>query len=108
MNKRSVGAGVVVLILVLGITAGYVLGFLTSGRPIVLQAGDYRLLDELKAVLQERYYTDLPSDKELLYGSAKGLTAALGDPWTEYFNTGRDFSAAKRLGRHLHGHWSSN
>jgi len=84
MNKRSVGAGVVVLILVLGITAGYVLGFLTSGRPIVLQAGDYRLLDELKAVLQERYYTDLPSDKELLYGSAKGLTAALGDPWTEY------------------------
>jgi carboxyl-terminal processing protease len=84
MNKRSVSAGVVVLILVLGITAGYVLGFLTSGRPIVLQAGDYRLLDELKAVLQERYYTDLPSDEELLYGSAKGLTAALGDPWTEY------------------------
>lgn len=84
MNKRSFSAGVLVIVLIIGITGGYVVGFLTAGRPIVLQAGDYKLLDEIKAVLEQRYYTTLPSDQDLLYGAAKGLTAALGDPWTEY------------------------
>ncbi|WP_018963251.1 S41 family peptidase [Coprothermobacter platensis] len=84
MNRKSFSSGVLVLILIVGITAGYVLGVLTTGGPIVLQAGDYKLLDEVKAVLQQRYYTTIPSDQELIYGAAKGLTAALGDPWTEY------------------------
>ncbi|NPV88843.1 S41 family peptidase [Coprothermobacteraceae bacterium] len=82
MSRKFVAA--IVVTLLVGLVGGYVLAFLTDGRPVVLEAGDYTLLDEVKAVLKQDYYADIPADKELLYGAAKGLTQTLNDPWTEY------------------------
>lgn len=83
-----------VMIAVLSSTAT----LLFSGRAGQTRAGDehwvtqeeydtlqrYSRLDEIRQILTRRYYHDLEDD-ELVLGAIRGMTAAVGDPYTFYY-----------------------
>lgn len=46
---------------------------------------DFSLIWEIWGKLNEKYVGDLPENKEMVYGMAKGMTGALDDPYTVFF-----------------------
>jgi carboxyl-terminal processing protease len=47
-------------------------------------AHDYRLLDEIRALLQAHYIGALPDEQTLEHGAARGMVSAVGDPYTVF------------------------
>ena len=70
--------------------AGYYLrAFTAEGAALPLPpglsgSGPYPLLSEIKSLLSQRYIGELPDDKSLEYGAARGLAGAVGDPYTVF------------------------
>jgi len=46
---------------------------------------DFGVVWEIWNKLSEKYVGDLPDNQSMVYGMAKGMTAALGDPYTVFF-----------------------
>ena len=45
----------------------------------------YRRLDQVRQTLMERYYQELDEDA-LILGAVRGMTGAIGDPYTFYYS----------------------
>lgn len=62
-----------------------VLGFESSPPSDVELPADFETFWKLWRVLREKYYHQPVEDKKLFYGAMSGLAAALGDPYTVFF-----------------------
>jgi carboxyl-terminal processing protease len=75
------------LLLTVAFFAGFVVHatYIDQEQPFNLPAaGKYALLDEIRGLLATHYIGTVPDDKALQYGAARGLVAAVGDPYTVF------------------------
>jgi len=79
-----------VIFLSLAFGAGYVVRAVTTDRDWWQQlagASDgerYPILAEARLLLEAHYIGELPDDRVLEYGAARGLVASVGDPYTVF------------------------
>ena len=57
-----------------------------SGAPVLEQDVDFKIFWNVWKEIKERYYQTPISDRELYYGSLKGLLSGLHDPYSVYFD----------------------
>ena len=74
------------------LTTAFLIGYLAyartaDGGPNVVAAlsgGDYPILTQVRTLLGAHFIGNLPDDKSLEYGAARGLVGAVGDPYTVF------------------------
>jgi len=68
---------------------GYAGGRYESGKSLDGEQNNFPLLDEAHALIQEHYLGEIPDAVLLERGMINGLTQALGDPYTVYYEPAR-------------------
>ncbi len=68
---------------------GYAGGRYESGKSLDGEQSNFPLLDEAHALIQEHYFGEIPDAVLLERGMINGLTQALGDPYTVYYEPAR-------------------
>lgn len=106
-SSRVLPRSLVLLLLVLTATAAWSIGFFVgeargvrsvvpSGEGVVTGQGkipdylaedvDFEQFWDIWNLVKEEYYRQPVSDKDLYYGSLKGLVSGMGDPYSVYFD----------------------
>lgn len=67
-------------------TTGFVIGIGQLPPPeIATQDVEFKLFWDAWSIIKDRYYQQPVTDKTLFYGAMKGMTEAMGDPYTDFF-----------------------
>jgi len=82
MNRRLLGAlGVVVLV-----AGGFVAGYGAASRRANEVPASFGLLREVERLVETRFIDRQVNDSQLLYGAARGMLAAVDDPYTRFMD----------------------